>query len=67
MKFTHLRCNHDIRFSFDCQSKQEKVVGSGKPGSRDGECEGNAHEGHDIIYNTNMSLIAWRWYLDCTN
>jgi hypothetical protein len=50
MKCTHLWCNHDIRFSFDCQSKQEKVVGSGKTGGRGGDYEGNAHEGHANIY-----------------
>jgi hypothetical protein len=61
MKCTHLQSNHDIRFSFDCQSKQEKVIGSGKTGSRGGKCEGNAHEGHDNISNTNMSLMAWLW------
>jgi hypothetical protein len=61
MKCTHLQSNHDIRFSFDCQSKQEKVIGSGKTGSRGGKCEGNAHEGRANIYNTNMSLMAWLW------
>jgi hypothetical protein len=50
MKCTHLWCNHDIRFSFDCQSKQEKVVGSSKTGGRGGDCEGNAHKGHDNIH-----------------